>query len=196
MAAPSRVWTRDEVLALQDAAPPGVRYELIDGELLVSPSPAQPHQFVLAPLFARLYAYCHATGVGRVLWSPADLSLDDDSIVQPDLFVIPGLAAPAPRGWESVKRLLLAVEVVSPTSGRTDRWTKRRFYQRQRVPEYWIVDTDARLAERWRPDDERPEILADTIVWTPSAELEPLVIDLHALFTESLGELRENVPVG
>jgi Uma2 family endonuclease len=196
MAAPSRVWTRDEVLALQDEAPPGVRYELIDGELLVSPSPGQPHQFVLAPLLARLYAYCRATSVGRVLPSPADLSLDDESIVQPDLFVIPGLASPAPRGWESVKRLLLAVEIVSPTSGRADRWTKRRFYQRHRVPEYWIVDTDARLIERWRPDDERPEILADTIAWQPTAELEPLSIDLHELFAESLGELHEDWPGG
>jgi Uma2 family endonuclease len=56
------------------------------------------------------------------------------------------------------------------------------------VPEYWIVDLDARLVERWRPDDTRPEILTETLEWTPVPGLPPLVIELPALFAEALGE--------
>src|SRR5689334_14953696 len=89
MAAPSKVWTRDEVLALQDAAPPGVRYELIDGELLVSPSPNDPHQQCVAALLYLLYGYCKRHKIGRGLTSPADLALEDESIVQPDIFIVP-----------------------------------------------------------------------------------------------------------
>jgi len=51
------------------------------------------------------------------------------------------------------------------------------------VPEYWIIDLDARAFERWRPNDERPEILADTLVWQPRADIEPLTIDLEEYFT-------------
>ena len=87
--APSKVWTREEVLALQDAAPPGVRYELIDGEMLVSPSPNDPHQQLVSLLSHFLNCYCRRHRIGRVLSSPADLSLDGKSILQPDVFVVP-----------------------------------------------------------------------------------------------------------
>jgi Uma2 family endonuclease len=60
--------------------------------------------------------------------------------------------------------LLLAVEVLSPSTARYDRLTKRRFYQQQGV-EYWIVDLDARIVERWLPGSDRPEILAEHLAW-------------------------------
>ena len=64
-------------------------------------------------------------------------------------------------GSDVVRRLLLAVEVVSPGSARHDRVTKPPRYQRNRVPEYWIVDDSSRTVERWRPGDERAELIAD-----------------------------------
>ena len=60
-------------------------------------------------------------------------------------------------------------------------------YQDERVPEYWIVDPDARLVERWRPDDARAELIAVSLEWQPRPELEPLRIDLPAFFDEVLG---------
>jgi Uma2 family endonuclease len=84
--------------------------------------------------------------------------------------------------------LLLAVEVLSPSTGRADRQAKRRLYQRQRVPEYWIVDVDARLIERWRPADERPEILTERLAWHPDAAHPPLEIDVPAYFADVCGE--------
>jgi len=189
MAAPSKVWTRDEVLALQDAAPSGVRYELIDGELLVSPSPNHPHQACVTTLLVLLYDYCKRHRIGQALMSPADLSLEEESIVQPDIFVVPWRTPVAKQGWQHVRSLLLAVEVLSPSTARGDRMVKRRFFQRNGVPEYWIVDHDARAVERWRPDDARPEILDETLVWHPVSTIKPLTIDLRELFAEALDDL-------
>ncbi len=56
------------------------------------------------------------------------------------------------------------------------------------MPQYWIVDVEARLVERWRPGDERPEILTETLEWRPDPVIEPLVIDLPRLFAEILEE--------
>ena len=50
------------------------------------------------------------------------------------------------------------------------------------------MDLDARLVERWLPDDERPEILTESISWQPAGRSEPLVVDLPALFREAFGE--------
>ena len=187
MATEAKRWTREEVLALQDAAPAGVRYELIDGVLLVSPSPNQPHQLVLAEFLFRLIAYCRRHGIGRVLTSPADLSLDGESIMQPDAFVTPADTPVRWKGWGHVNRLLLALNVLSPSTARGDKTVKRGFLQRVGVPEYWIVDAHARVVERWRPEDGRPEVIDGTLTWQPVVSVEPLVIDLPQLFTEALG---------
>jgi len=56
------------------------------------------------------------------------------------------------------------------------------------VAEYWIVDPDARVVERWRPDDPRPEILDQTIVWCPPGASPELVIDLPAYFARAWAE--------
>jgi Uma2 family endonuclease len=189
MATASKGWTREEVLALQEAARPGVRYELIDGELLVSPSPTSPHQLVVDAFMFRLYGYCRQHGLGRAVTSPADLSLDGGSIMQPDVFVVPTGTRFRWEGWDTVTRLLLAVNVLSPSTARGDRTVKRAFLQRNRVPEYWIVDHHARLVERWRPEDERPEIVTGTLTWQPVATIEPLVIALPELFSEALRDV-------
>ena len=59
-------------------------------------------------------------------------------------------------------------------------------YQRERVPEYWILDLDARLVSRWRPDDTRPEELDQMLEWQPEPAVAPLTIDLPALFAAML----------
>lgn len=106
--------------------------------------------------------------------------------MQPDLFVFPiGLEVKV-RDWRDITGLLLAVEVLSPSAARYDRQVKRRRYQREGIPEYWIVDPDARLFERWRPGDERPEILADGFAWLPPGADEPMQLDLPEMFATAL----------
>ena len=107
--------------------------------------------------------------------------------MQPDLFVIPQRVEGQPRSWAEVKELLLVIEAISPSTARADRLDKRLIYQDEGVDEYWIVDADARLVERWRPGDSRPEIISATLEWQPRADIEPLQIDLPALFDEVVG---------
>lgn len=175
-------WTREMVHALPND---GQRYELFDGALLVTPAPGMPHQIAVEGLWGRLRPYVAANRLGHVLTSPADLSLGGDQLSQPDLFVLP--AIPDDRRWEHAPNPTLVVEVLSPDSARFDRFVKRRRFQVAGIPEYWIVDLDARAVERWRPADERPELLDTRITWHPEGAAEPLVIDLPILFKEVWG---------
>ena len=181
----SPIWTAAAVRALPDD---GRRYELVGGELVVTPAPAWIHQRVGAGLFLRIGPYLSAVPVGLVSWSPADLAFGEDEILQPDLFVTPIDEALPIRAWTDVTRLLLAIEIVSPGSARYDRLLKRIRYQRAGTPEYWIVDPDARLVERWRPEDTRPEVVNAILAWQPDPAQAALEIDLVAMFAEAWGE--------
>ncbi|MBI4421343.1 MAG: Uma2 family endonuclease [Gemmatimonadetes bacterium] len=174
-------WTAEMVRALPDD---GKRYEVIDGELFVTPSPRLLHQRACLELTLLLRPYVRLHRLGEVLQSPADIEFDPKTLVQPDVFVAPLVGGRRPRTWKEVTGLLLAIEVLSPSSARADRVVKRRRYQRAGVPDYWLVDLDARLVERWRPSDQRPELVSETLAWQPFPSLEPFAIDLPAFFTE------------
>jgi len=156
----------------------GKRYEVVDGELFVTPSPRSPHQRAVRDLSYTLQAYVVRHGLGEVLFSPADIELDARTLVQPDVFVHAGII----REWNDGTPLLLVVEVLSPSTARADRTIKRRRYQRAGIPEYWIVDLDARIVERWRPGDERPEVLGDLVTWQPRPDLAAFSLELPAFF--------------
>ena len=173
-------WTAERVRALPDD---GQRYELIDGQLVVSPSPLPLHQECVTRLIVLLQPWLEVSGAGRLLASPADISLGEDEILQPDLFVYRTADGKPLRDWGDITELLLAVEVLSPSTARYDRQLKRHRYQRAGVPEYWIVDLDSRLIERWRPDDTRPEVLFDNMTWQPPGASEALTLDLAGLWT-------------
>jgi len=183
----STLWTADMVRALPDD---GNRYEVVDGELLVTPAPAEPHQRAVAVLLLELGLYARTQGGCEVLPSPADIELDSHGMVQPDLFVQGFVGGRPPVAWNTGAPLLLVVEVLSPSTARADRTTKRRRFQRARIPEYWILDLEARVIERWRPEDERPEVLSESITWQPYGAVAPLTIDLPRLFARIHGESR------
>jgi Uma2 family endonuclease len=179
-------WTADMVRALPDDRN---RYEVVDGELFVTPAPSWTHQRVVGELFVHLANYLRARSWGEVLISPADISFREDMLVQPDIFVLPiGSEGRRPKDWADIRALLLAVEVLSPSTARTDRQAKRRLYQREGVREYWIVDLDARVVERWRPEDERPEIVTGTLTWQPESSTAPFELDLAEFFDDVLRE--------
>lgn len=174
---------RYTVADLADLPEDGRRYELIRGALVVSPAPSVHHQIVVGRLAARLAAYLAPLGLADTLFAAAaDISWDEDNLVQPDLLV----ARPeelSPR-WSSVQRLRLAVEVLSPASRRRDRLDKRTLYQEHAVETYWAVDLEAQLVERWRPSDDRPELIADRLEWQVAPEAPGLAIDLARLFAD------------
>jgi Uma2 family endonuclease len=175
-------WTVEMVHALPDD---GNRYELIDGELLVTPSPNYAHQSAVLELGFRLRAFLAPRKIGVVRVAPLDVWLSADEYVEPDVFVLPAVEGRAPTSVEEAGLPLLVIEVRSEKTAFNDTGPKRRRYQRARIPEYWIVDVDARRVERWRPDDERPEFLAARIAWQPEGASEELVIELEEFF-ESL----------
>ncbi|HET8769683.1 MAG TPA: Uma2 family endonuclease [Gemmatimonadaceae bacterium] len=176
-------WTVDRALAIPDD---GNRYEVLDGELSVTPAPSWDHQGLVEALFPPLDSYVRANALGWTKLSPADIVFSPRRLVQPDLFVVPRREHGRPRSWREVDTLLLAVEVLSPSTADTDRHHKRLIYQTQRVPEYWIVNADARAVERWHPDDAAPEMIRGTLHWRPREDLVPLRIDLPELFARVL----------
>ena len=177
-------WTAEMVRTLPDD---GNRYEVVDGALLVTPAPNPRHQRVVGRIQFALARYLEPLPLGELLASPADISTRADRLVQPDLFVVPGTIGRIER-WSEVTHLLLAVEVLSPSSARADRGVKRRYYA-ELADEYWIVDLDARLIERWRPGDDRPEIITERLSWRPSPDpaTPPFVLELAILF-EHIGD--------
>lgn len=114
--------------------------------------------------------------------APLDVKLQPGLVLQPDILVVPNGVLRVHA--DVVDRLVLAAETLSPSSARHDRVKKRPTYQRNRVPEYWVVDERSGAVERWRPDDERPDIVAEWLVWHPEGAGVPLEIDLVAFFAE------------
>lgn len=170
MAEQIHCWTPDEVRALPDD---GNKYECIDGVLLVAPTPRPVHQYAVDELGDRLKRYVREHRLGQVIPLSADLELSANALTQPDLFVLPGNPRRDVRKWTDVKHALLVVEVLSPSTARYDRGLKRSFYRRAPVDEYWIVDVNARVIERWHRGDERPEIARETLEWQPAGASEP-----------------------
>jgi Uma2 family endonuclease len=178
--------TADMVRALLDEQRAWPRYETIHGELLVTPAPRPSHQYIVGRLHAQLWRYLEHENTGALFGAPADLSWGrDDVLVQPDLFVVPldeARAAHATGAWSAIRRLLLAVEVLSPSSARTDRFTKRTLYQRMGVPLYWVLDGEREECEVWTPDRHFPEIERERLTWHPAGASAPLAIELAPLF--------------
>lgn len=184
MPAIHRRWTPEAVRALNAATPSWPRYELIDGELLVTPSPGLSHQFAVGELLLLIAPYAKQQGVGLAVTAPSDVELREGSITQPDLYVLPAGPIAEERGlsWSPGRQLVLAVEVLSPASLRTDRVTKRDFYMDSGVAEYWIVDLEARIFERWIPMESTPRIERTEMSWRPAGSLAVLQIDLPSYF--------------
>ncbi len=177
MAAPL-YYSAEMVRALPDD---GNRYETVHGELLVNPAPRIWHQEVARRILSRLDRYLEDYPAGCLFYSPADISWGDDVLVQPDIFVADRNEVRSLE-WSQVQTLLLTIEVLSPTTARYDRYTKRRLYQEVGIPFYWIVDPDERLVEVWTPEGLFPTVERERVRWKPEGVEEEFVLDLEELF--------------
>jgi Uma2 family endonuclease len=146
----------DELLALPED---GLRHELLDGEHVVSPTPRVPHQRAVRELYRLLEPAVQGRGDVELFGLPGDLRLSARTVVEPDLFLLPSVPGLRLQDWAAAPTPILVVEVLSASTAARDRGQKRRLYLESAVEEYWIVDLDARVIERWREGDERPEIV-------------------------------------
>ena len=166
---------------LEDMPDDGNRYELIDGELYVSPAPGRSHQKIVYGLYARLDAACppHLD----VLGAPFAVQLNFEIEVQPDVLV-------APLDEVTEKNLpgppLLAVEVLSPSTAVTDLNKKKRTYQRHGVPNYWVIDPlEPSLIAFELDETGRYQTIAEVVGDKPFEATQPFPVRI--VLTELLG---------
>ena len=182
-AIPESVTTLDDFFALPEDN--SRRHELLDGVYVVSPPPSYRHQRAVMTLYHRLLPAIAGRSDLFLFPVPGDVVLNPRSVAEPDLFLIPKPPS-IDTHWRDMPRPLLVVEILSRSTAARDRLVKRRLYQQGGIPEYWIVDLDARLVERWRPTDERPEILSERLSWQLTEITAPFELDLTAFFAEVL----------
>lgn len=159
----------------------GNRYETVHGELLVTPSPRPLHQLVWYRLLRDVGAYLERHPAAGALFGGGDLSWSEASLVIPDLFVVDRTEAES-MNWARMRHLHLVVEILSPSTVRNDRFTKRRLYQELGIPLYWLVDADAQVVEIWTPEALFPVTEHERVTWHPAGAAEPLEIQLVELF--------------
>lgn len=141
---PSGRWTIADYEGLPDD---GRRYELIDGELRMTPAPNLAHQTSSLRIVHYLYTLVELAGLGRVFAAPVDVELGPATIVQPDLVVVLHGGAATLSEQRIVGAPDLIVEITSPSTASYDRREKRDLYAGAGVREYWIADPASRSVE-------------------------------------------------
>ncbi len=123
--------------------PEGERWELIDGELVMPPSPKEAHQSVQGSLGAPMFLFAREHDLGRVYFSPFDVALSEHDTVQPDLLFVSKERVHIITEDNVQGAPDLVVEIRSPSTARQDWTVKRELYARHGVREYWVVDPEA-----------------------------------------------------
>ena len=176
MSMPAKAWTLEELHRLPDD---GNKYELIRGELFVTPPPSVDHEEVLARLSAILTGYVERHGLGKV-YHPRAVIRFEGSEAEPDLMVRVVPLGIHGNAWETLPPPLLVIEAMSPTTRRRDLVNKREYYHDAGAGEYWVLDSERHEILVIRRE-ESGVVVRDSLVWRTVAA-EPLVLDVRALF--------------
>lgn len=127
--------------------PEGAPYQLIEGELIMTPAPNPRHQIILGRLFRRLAEFVERSFKGFVLFSPIDVYLDDENAFQPDIVFISDARKEVIRKDGIYGPPDFVIEILSPSTAHYDLREKFRVYERTGVKEYWIVDPEMNSVE-------------------------------------------------
>jgi Uma2 family endonuclease len=175
MATESIQWTLAELHRLPDD---GNKYELVRGDLFVTPAPTPLHENVLARLTEILFPYVQRHALGSI-YHPRSVLRFEGSEVEPDLMVRQPWPTASGR-WEDAPIPILVVEVLSDFTRRRDLRQKRDFYGDAGVAEYWGLDPEARTAHVVRRG--MPDLVTGTqLEWLPAGVSEALVVDVRRL---------------
>lgn len=172
-----RRWTLEELHALPEDRN---KYELIDGELFVTPAPTDEHGDICAALNAILVPYVLAEGLGLVYVPRAVFVVGKRVQVEPDLMVRRKNTDPN-GALEKAPVPSLVVEVLSKSTRNYDLTTKRATYLMAGIAEYWVVDGKARTFTVFVADRE-PVVVSDELAWMPVGASEPLTFLVGEVF--------------
>jgi Uma2 family endonuclease len=171
----TKIWTLEEVHSLPDD---GNKYELVRGELFVTPPPTDYHETISARLTRLLDPFVAANGLGLV-YHPRAVMRFEGSEVEPDLMV--RQAHPKPeKDWDRAPTPSLIVEIISDSTRRRDYNQKKSLYQDAGV-EYWIVDPERRTVTVVRAG-EPDRVEREAIRWTPLGSRSALILGISDVF--------------
>jgi Uma2 family endonuclease len=179
MATARKIWTLQEVHSLPDD---GNKYEVVRGELFVTPPPTDEHETIAARLTRLIDPFVSAHGLGLV-YRPRAVMRFEQSEVEPDLMVRQPQAHRKAR-WETASKPILIVEVLSDSTRRRDHNQKKDFYMDAGVAEYWIVDPDWRTVTVVKPG-EAECVEREQVTWSPAGTSAGVTIQMSDLFGES-----------
>jgi len=145
-------WSYSDLLLFPDD---GKRHELIDGEHIMSPSPFTKHQQIVVSLTRVISNFLWQHPVGQLFVAPMDVVLSDFDVVEPDLLFIASEHASIITEKHIMGVPNLVVEILSPSSRKTDEIIKRRLYEQYGVQEYWIVDPELESVKVYRMETGR-----------------------------------------
>lgn len=135
----SKIYTYQDYLELPEE--PGVRYEILEGELVKEPSPNLLHQRISRELEFLLISYFKQTDPkGEVFDAPLDVTFQDRTVVQPDILYVGGNKLNIMKKARIDGAPTLTVEIISESSWRKDRMRKLQIYQKAGVQHYWLVN--------------------------------------------------------
>ena len=143
-------WTYEEFMALPEGDP--VRYEILDGDLCMTPAPNTRHQDISGNLFGIVWNFLRINPVGKVFSAPYDVvfSKDPPQVAEPDLVFV-SKEHSSIIGEKNIQGAPdLLVEILSEGTATRDRRKKHSLYERFGVPEYWIVDPETETAQVFR----------------------------------------------
>ncbi|MBI5052073.1 MAG: Uma2 family endonuclease [Chloroflexi bacterium] len=177
-------WTYDDYLRLPNDHN---RYEIIDGTLYISPSPAYTHQYTVGEVLLQIANFLDQHKLGIVLPAPFEVHLSDKTRpVQPDVLFIANERKPESNAQVFKGAPDLVVEVISPSSLRLDQHIKFGAYEQAKVREYWLVDPKTRSVEVYSLPKEGPEYVLlgqfSNNEKMKSAVLDGLEIEVSSLF--------------
>jgi Uma2 family endonuclease len=184
MATITRVWTSADLEDVPEDQS-GKRYEIIDGELIVTPSPVPRHQLLAVRLTLRFGSFVEAHRLGQIWGDRVDIKLGEgEALVIPDLSFIrrDRLGIVGPTAIDGVPDLVL--EILSPSTRHRDLGEKMALYARYGVTEYWVVDPEARSVRVLILTGDRYEALEQPAGVARSRVLPGLEVDVAALFAE------------
>lgn len=127
----------------------GKRYEIIEGELFMSPSPRTKHQRILVKLLTAISSFLEGENMGEVFAAPYDVILSSKNVIQPDIIFV----ADKNKSIITEKNITgspdFVIEIISPSNRIMDLKKKKALYEEFKIPEYWIVDPDLETIDKF-----------------------------------------------